>query len=182
MGVLSSRYGKKEPLMYPRKKYFIDRDFQFPFMVRNAVYIFLSAAIIFGTIIGWNIYKFKQDYLMLTPSSDRLLEWAAKHHVAPDSVTFACQFIVQAKECTFVRLITKPLLIAVLVNALVSLLTSLYFSHRIAGPIFHIKKVIKAKLEGRETPPIRLRKSDYFYELAEMTNEALDLKEKEPMV
>jgi hypothetical protein len=151
-------------------------------MLRNALYIIFSAVFIFVMIIAWNRYVCKQDYLMLTPSSERMLEWAKKNNVAPESITFACQFIVQAKEFKFTRIIAKPILAAVAINALLSILASLYLSHRIAGPVYHIKKVLRAKIEGKETPPIRLRKSDYFYELAEMANQALELKEKEPKV
>ncbi|MCB4790905.1 MAG: hypothetical protein LHV68_03360 [Elusimicrobia bacterium] len=162
-----------------RRQYLIDKDFQLPFIVRNIIHILIYAVLIFLIVIGWNRFQCKQDYLMLTPDSDKLQAWAAKNNVAPDSITYACQFIVQAKEYTFTRIITKPLLAAVLINALVSIVTNLYFSHRIAGPVFKIKKALRDKIEGKEVRPIQLRKHDYFTELADMTNEAFGFRKRQ---
>lgn len=166
--------------MKARKNYLIDKEFQLSFIFRNAAYIIISSLFIFIMVISYNTYKFRQNYLMLTPTSERLQEWAVKNNVSPNSVSYACQFIIQSREITFIKFITKPLLTAVLINAFISLLTSLYFSHRIAGPLYHMKRVLKSKIEGKDTGPIHIRKNDYFFELAEMINKALDLKEKEP--
>lgn len=46
-------------------------------------------------------------------------------------------------------------------------LLSLLYSHKIAGPLFRIKKSIDLLAEGKQIPPIRLRKHDEFKELAE---------------
>jgi len=46
-------------------------------------------------------------------------------------------------------------------------LLSLLYSHRIAGPLFRIRRYVDMLYEGKDIPPIRLRKHDQFKELAE---------------
>ncbi len=45
-------------------------------------------------------------------------------------------------------------------------LTSLVFSHRIAGPLFRIRTCVDMLAQGKNMPPIRLRRRDEFKELA----------------
>ena len=45
-------------------------------------------------------------------------------------------------------------------------LVSLVFSHRIAGPLFRIRNCVDMLAQGKNMPPIRLRKRDEFKELA----------------
>jgi HAMP domain-containing protein len=45
-------------------------------------------------------------------------------------------------------------------------LLSLLYSHRIAGPLFRIRTCVDALSQGKDIPPIRLRKHDEFKELA----------------
>jgi hypothetical protein len=46
-------------------------------------------------------------------------------------------------------------------------LLSLLYSHRIAGPLFRIRTCIDMLVEGKDIPPIRLRKNDQFKDVAE---------------
>jgi HAMP domain-containing protein len=45
-------------------------------------------------------------------------------------------------------------------------LVSLVFSHRIAGPLFRIRHCVDMFAQGKNVPPIRLRRRDEFKELA----------------
>jgi HAMP domain-containing protein len=45
-------------------------------------------------------------------------------------------------------------------------LLSLVYSHRIAGPLYRIKRCVEMLAEGKNMSPIRLRKHDEFKELA----------------
>ena len=45
-------------------------------------------------------------------------------------------------------------------------LLSLVFSHRIAGPLFRIRRCVDMLVEGKDMPPVRLRKRDEFKDLA----------------
>ena len=62
---------------------------------------------------------------------------------------------------------TKMALLTVLAMVLVCVgIISLLFSHRIAGPIYRIRKSIDMLSEGKDIPPVQLRKYDEFKELA----------------
>ncbi len=45
---------------------------------------------------------------------------------------------------------------------------SLYFSHRIAGPIYRINTVLRMLLRGESPAHVELRKGDYFHDTAEL--------------
>ena len=58
---------------------------------------------------------------------------------------------------------------------LFSLVLSLYFSHKIAGPIYAIKRAINNLLEGVDSREIILRKGDEFQDLANRINKLFSL-------
>ncbi|MFH1674981.1 MAG: hypothetical protein ABIF87_16375 [Pseudomonadota bacterium] len=67
---------------------------------------------------------------------------------------------------------TKKIIFIVLFSVLLLVgLLALSYSHRTAGPLVRIKKGIEMLSEGRDMPPVRLRKNDQFKELAESLNE-----------
>jgi hypothetical protein len=75
---------------------------------------------------------------------------------------------------------TKRAIFIVVFFVLVSVgLLSLLYSHRIAGPLFRIKRSVDMLSEGKDIPPIRLRKQDEFKDLAESLDRLRNnLKEK----
>jgi len=52
--------------------------------------------------------------------------------------------------------------------------TSLYFSHRIAGPIYRLQKHLKGLSEGKVVSPLKFRKSDFFQQLANNFNQFIE--------
>jgi hypothetical protein len=48
---------------------------------------------------------------------------------------------------------------------------SIRYSHRITGPIQQIERALNELRDGVSMEPVRLRKDDYFHELAESVNE-----------
>jgi methyl-accepting chemotaxis protein len=57
---------------------------------------------------------------------------------------------------------------------------SLYFSHKIAGPIYAIKRAINNLLEGVEHRDVILRKGDEFHDLANRINKLFTIFKIEP--
>lgn len=49
----------------------------------------------------------------------------------------------------------------------------LYFSNRIAGPIYQVRKAINQLLSGNSSIDLRFRKNDYFQELSEPMNQLI---------
>jgi nitrogen fixation/metabolism regulation signal transduction histidine kinase len=54
----------------------------------------------------------------------------------------------------------------------------LYFSNRIAGPIYNLRKVIARVLAGEQDVRVQFRQNDYFQELSEEINQLLEKKLK----
>lgn len=63
------------------------------------------------------------------------------------------------------------LVILQLVFLSVTFLISIFLSHKIAGPIFKLKKFMARLKEGDFSEPLRFRKADHFQEVAALYNE-----------
>ena len=76
------------------------------------------------------------------------------------------QFIAeQQRTMTWVFLSTALAVSGLLV------LFGLVYSHRIAGPLYHLRNYLKARSQGRIQEPLAFRTNDYFQEVAESVNE-----------
>jgi len=51
---------------------------------------------------------------------------------------------------------------------------SIFFLHRIAGPVYRFRMTLRKLRSGQPTPPIRLREGDFFTELADELNATMD--------
>ena len=74
---------------------------------------------------------------------------------------------------------TKLFIRAFIIIFLISVL-SIFWSHRIAGPLYRMRIILKDICEGKKVKEVRFRKSDEFKELAEDLNklvEKLGMKE-----
>ncbi|MFA6003700.1 MAG: hypothetical protein WC881_06500 [Elusimicrobiota bacterium] len=67
-------------------------------------------------------------------------------------------------------IILPTLLIALALGCIFSMAAGVFYSHRLAGPIYHIRKTLREALDGKAPGPIVLRKNDEFKELAEDIN------------
>ncbi|MFA5808281.1 MAG: hypothetical protein WC978_07890 [bacterium] len=47
----------------------------------------------------------------------------------------------------------------------------IFFSHRLAGPVYRINAILRALLEDREPPIVKFRDSDYFQPTADLLEE-----------
>lgn len=47
----------------------------------------------------------------------------------------------------------------------------IFFSHRVAGPVYRINAILQALLEDREPPVLKFRDSDYFQATADLLEE-----------
>lgn len=55
----------------------------------------------------------------------------------------------------------------------------IFFTHKIAGPIYKIRTHLQNIREGKSLEPVFLRRGDYFHELADELNETLDTIQEE---
>jgi hypothetical protein len=162
--------------MEQRKTLLIDKSFQYPFIRRNIIFFLCSLVLICGVLWLWNHFKYTQGFLVHPPNGEQVETWAKANNVSPDSAEYAYQFIVQAKPYTFFDLIWKPVAIVLAINLILLIGFSVYFSHQIAGPIYRVKKTLQSKINGENAAPIKFRKNDPFHDLADLINQALNLK------
>ncbi len=57
---------------------------------------------------------------------------------------------------------------------IITWIAALYLSHRIAGPVYHINRVLDERLAGNKEIRIHTRKNDFFSDLVKKINALLD--------
>lgn len=73
-----------------------------------------------------------------------------------------------------------PVVVVTILNILIILIYSLFFSHKMAGPVFKIKKILNQYLATGEFTDIKLRNGDNFDDLARLINRAIRRRENKP--
>ncbi len=76
------------------------------------------------------------------------------------------------------EIVLPPLLINNLLIMLLIIVVGIFYSHRIAGPMYRIETDIKRVLDGEKSVEIHLRKKDKFRSLAELVNQLIRKLEK----
>lgn len=80
---------------------------------------------------------------------------------------------------TIQPVILSALVIVNLFAAVFSLVLILLFSHRIAGPVYNLGRVLRSVAQGDLSTEIRFRKKDFLQEIADDGNLALDYLRQE---
>ena len=125
-----------------RKSYLIDPKFQWRFSLLLGLFMLLSS--VFFSVIVWSQHR---HVLSL---------------VAPELVT---NFDPEAERGNFIFLLAASQALYALLGAL----AGFFFAHRIAGPIYKLKKHLRGIREG-EKGDLTFRKGDCFPEVAEEVN------------
>lgn len=68
--------------------------------------------------------------------------------------------------------------VGVILIGLLFILDSVYFIHRVVGPLFRVRSVLRAISKGEEVPLVSFRKNDLLPEFHEEMNEMLKNLEK----
>ncbi|MBN1622202.1 MAG: hypothetical protein JW871_06390 [Endomicrobiales bacterium] len=156
-----------------RTKFIIDKKFQYSFFLRNLTLLFFTFFLIFITIFVWKVYEVKQGFLLKPPTASEMEAWAEENKIDITSPEYLRQYMLKAKVYTYFQLLWKPLLAILLLNVLILFIANIYYSHRIVGPIFRLKRMLERKTKGEEVNPIFFRKNDNFHDLAELINKIL---------
>ncbi|OGS03852.1 MAG: hypothetical protein A2339_00745 [Elusimicrobia bacterium RIFOXYB12_FULL_50_12] len=156
--------------------YIVDKEFQYSFILRNILFLVFTLVFLGALIVGWNAIKFKQGFLLKLPPAEQVAQWAVENGVSSESAEYTNQFILQAKPYTFVDLIWRPVIVVLAADIIFLIIYGLYYSKKIAGPVYRLKQAMRDKIEGRKTERLIYRKSDPFHELEELANKALELE------
>jgi len=120
-------------------------DRQFPLGI--AVRLLLVLAILFAVGL---LLAFAPSYYVLATTNDlKSLEPAA------------AEFLV----------LHKRLLPAALLSLAGIFLYAIFFSHRIAGPVYRINAILRALIEDQDPPVVKFRDDDYFQPTAALLKE-----------
>jgi len=130
------------PRTYARRNYFIEKGFQARFIVRFCILIILGG----------------------------LLTTAIVYFLAAKSNTVAfinSRVVVRSTADFMLPLLLQTVLVVVIIIGLVTIVLALFASHKIAGPMYRLKKVTESLAKGDFSSNFRIRKLDQFQELAD---------------
>ena len=128
-----------------RKKYFIEPEFQ----RRYIAIIVLVSFILSSIMISFVLLVFTNKTMLA-----KMLE----------------MFDVEVPY----QLFFPSLIVAAAIGLIIVGILALFISHRIAGPLYRLKREIREIGEGDFSKVITLRKNDEFQDLAEVLNDALE--------
>ncbi len=140
--------------MKKRKKYFIDHGFQVRMITRVALLI-IGAFVISGIlsyIISVQIEK-ASDFELYGTTAGNL----------NDIIMLSSLFIVKPT-------IIRTVITGGILGIILACISMLFYSHRLAGPVYRIEQHIKEMMLGNFDNKLVFRKKDEFKQLADMIN------------
>lgn len=174
----------KKPHFWQRK-YIIDRRFQMRFILRYSIVVAISAGIILGTLF---ILKNKA-YNLLPDGASVLAQMDVENHKAlkkDDKGNW--QIVPEGEGDEYFPLKVRrggykfynafdlylwPVVGVTILNILIIMIYSVFFSHKIAGPVVKIKRILNHYLATGEYVDIKLRSGDNFDDVARLINHAV---------
>lgn len=174
-----------------RWRYYIDREFQNQFILKFSMIVLFNMA--FTLLLLWlikeksyNLLPNKASVLVQVDTEKALpLTILSENVVKIDEDNGKFYFPLKAEEGAPAKLYNAfdlylyPVLWVSILNIVVISIFSLFFSHKMAGPLYRIKLTLDNFIANKNTQAIKLRKNDFFQDLAEKINQALELKKEE---
>jgi len=135
--------------MYKRSKILINRPFQLKMSFILSTWV-VVLALIYPLVIFYAFDQFTQSLLDSSPEVMALINARRQELLISVSILYVA-------------------------FALIIFFMTLFVSHRIAGPIFKLKRALEQAINGDYSDKIRFRKYDYFTELADTYNELMEV-------
>jgi hypothetical protein len=156
-----------------RWKYYIDKKFQNQFMLRFSVIILLVLLFTLGIlwVLKENPYTLllREGGVLYSMSSDKTIQCVQENGEVIELPT-------PIKAYNAFDLYWKPIVFISVVNLILIITFSLFYSHSMAGPIYNIKRTLREMMETGETKQIKIRKTDQFQDLVEVINQYIEFK------
>ncbi len=152
-----------------RWRYFIDKPFQSRFILRFSVLILLGLALSFAILGLYNLNRFKSPLYF---KAKQLTEEEWKKVNINDPSTY-----IDIKPQNIFQLYMPPLIYISILYLVLIAVFGLFISHKMAGPIYRIKKNLREAGTGAvdiNSMVFRLRKGDELQDLVEALNLFLD--------
>jgi nitrogen fixation/metabolism regulation signal transduction histidine kinase len=171
---------------FVRTHFFIDKKFQGRYMLTFLIPMFIMLLFMMGilylasqTIIQSTIRTLKQnvDSKIVSELQDTRNPAPEQYKVALEGVNEYIRTFADSKE--YQNNVLSALLWVVggglLLVIIQIVLLTVFFSHKVAGPIYRFEKACNSVIEGDYTSVIKLRKGDEMQNLATLLNEAIKL-------
>ena len=134
--------------MNKRRNYFIDKKFQSNFILRFCLLVVATGALIMAIL-----------YAMAGKAN---------------TVSFVNSRVVVQNTADFLfPLLIQTFVISTMVVGLCTIIVTLIISHRIAGPLYRFKKVLKSLGEGDFSIPCKIRRKDALQDVAAAFNDMI---------
>ncbi|MDP2929463.1 MAG: methyl-accepting chemotaxis protein [Candidatus Omnitrophota bacterium] len=137
----------QEGVQYRRKQYFVAKKFQLKYVGVILLLVFLTAI-----MCSYVIY-----YTMMLTMGDKLA------NVYP-----------QGRLIAIVNMVNFRILFVMLLLAPIIVITGIYASHKIAGPLYRIERFFESVAGGDFSMPIILRKNDELKSLTDGINKVVE--------
>ncbi len=155
-----------------RWRYFIDKPFQIRFIARFLILILLGLGISLGVLLIANSQKFNQNLFFQVKNVE--YDANGKFNIDPSAPFYE---IFDTTPVNVFQIQMYPMIwMSVLYLALI-IFFGLFISHKMAGPVYRIKKTLQEVADGKITlkdAKFKLRKRDELKDLVEALNSFLD--------
>jgi len=125
-----------------RRQYFIDKGFQIKFILKFCLIVILASFLI--TIL---IFLFSKDSTTTTIENTKVIVKRTSDFILP--------------------LLVGVVLIVSVFSSLIVIIVTLFTSHKIAGPLYRLRKEIEAFSQGDFNRDFKIRSSDQLKELSQ---------------
>ena len=140
--------------MKDRKQYIVDRDFQIKMVVRVIGLVIAGMILSGGLSCGIALWKEKKSAVQL---------YGATNTYGDDVVTVKREDIIQP-------ILFEALGVSSIVSVLFVGLFMVFYTHRIAGPVYKLRQSLEKLARGETVEKVSFRRNDEFQKLAEAFN------------
>ena len=147
--------GEKPHQTFKRRTYIVDRSFQYAFMARFTGMVVSGILLAFLILTGWFLVKYSR--------SDLAMKFFYITGEPGSSL----------KQTNLMNLVIPSLAVSAVLSCIFTLAFGLFYSHRIAGPIYNLKKALREVRGGKVDRVVKFRKGDEFHDLAEEINKTI---------
>jgi len=162
-----------------RFRYIIDKEFQFKFLLHYSLLFISGVAVTLGFLYWLNQSKYDGGAVFRLRQDAQTVYWKVENEEAnagEEKTKFVPREIYLPNYDHQLNMYTIQFNAVVTLSALyLALITvfSIFKSHKMAGPVFSIKRSLQRMASGQPIEKIRIRKGDEFQELVEVLNEVI---------
>jgi methyl-accepting chemotaxis protein len=133
---------------HKRRIYYIDKAFQSKFIIQFCLLVALGSFIVMGVLY----------YLAQHSTTVAIIHGHVTVHTTADYL---------------LPLLAQTILVQMIAVAFAAIVMTLYISHKIAGPLYRLKVMLKGLAQGEVSRPMRLREGDQLQEVAQEYTQAV---------